>query len=617
MTFLHTLWATVEVNRCCHCGNIIAPEDVLARTFAIQGQHTITDKNNPEKPNISSLYDKIQVFHRHVKCLFESVNYVAVSHVWHPRVAELQRNGENSAANVDEVSRLIQEESIRIYFGLARSLEGPFEVWYDYISVPQWQKRWKDDIISAIPDIFTKARLTVVCLADVARTVIENMREGHDIGDRMRGISSICNSKWLGRIWTAMEFTLSTEVRVMLSDHMVVRNNDTYSTLLHELNGIWQQEVNHRTSSHQVKDIVDLKSSLVPWQLGPLFTTYNLKRQGIRIEYSHAYEMLTWRHVTIPRDFFHAFLGLLDIDLTEKQLSNDNREAMLQIARCCMARGDYSPLFMIPESSQKQYSRSIVPCGYLGTYSLGGLTIPPTVEHIAFRSGNPVITAEKIGVVNLVRKVDWVGPDPDHPMELFSVLAKLCLDFVGMDVYAFVNTLGGRIYGQALQRILAHLSEGNRVSVLRSHLQELYDAEPNEVRRDITDAIARIMGLSGKPMEGFCGTKLDAVQYMNTHGHTMHRGRSAALASIQCSTCHEQFLISVALLLPASEVLGAVAFRVPGLKYAFSHEGGMGMLLRDGQMVGRFIWGTPNCSCSQAEDVTIRLDGLPLPKCIT
>ncbi len=60
--------------------------------------------------------------------------------------------------------------------------------------------------------------------------------------------------------------------------------------------------------------------------------------------------------------------------------------------------------------------------------------------------------------------------------------------------------------------------------------------------------------------------------------------------------------------------MGSVAYRVPGLQYAFTHEGGAGWLVTDGQRVGRFVWGTPTCECPKLEEVAIQLSDLPLPK---
>lgn len=57
--------------------------------------------------------------------------------------------------------------------------------------------------------------------------------------------------------------------------------------------------------------------------------------------FAEAHEFLARRCVSIPRDFFHALLGILKIDLTYPQLSTKSQQAMQQIAKEYMQKGDY------------------------------------------------------------------------------------------------------------------------------------------------------------------------------------------------------------------------------------------------------------------------------------
>lgn len=64
-----------------------------------------------------------------------------------------------------------------------------------------------------------------------------------------------------------------------------------------------------------------------------------------------------------------------------------------------------------------------------------------------------------------------------------------------------------------------------------------------------------------------------------------------------------------------SQILGAVAYRVPGLKYALTHQGGAGWLVKDNRIVARFLWAASTCSCSNIQDVELSFpdDWLPEP----
>ena len=101
---------------------------------------------------------------------------------------------------------------------------------------------------------------------------------------------------------------------------------------------------------------------------------------------------------------------------------------------------------------------------------------------------------------------------------------------------------------------------------------------------------------------------------MRAHGTTLHLGHLTALVTVNCPSCHKNFLLRVALLKPPSQVLGARAYRVPGLKYAFTHAGGAGFLIKKMCIIGSFMWGTHTCECPKLKDVEILIHDLPLPR---
>ena len=122
--------------------------------------------------------------------------------------------------------------------------------------------------------------------------------------------------------------------------------------------------------------------------------------------------------------FFHALLGILRIGLTYPQLSIDSQQAMLQIAKQCMHRGDYSPIFMKSASVQVEPDEATMrPTGYLdiGTFAMGPEERRPTFE-IRFQSGNPILKAEAVGVVQQLRQ--W-EKDPLNLLRTFAILCKL------------------------------------------------------------------------------------------------------------------------------------------------------------------------------------------------
>ncbi|KAH9987667.1 hypothetical protein F4779DRAFT_638704 [Xylariaceae sp. FL0662B] len=613
--FLEYLWSGVTKAQliCCQCELEIGFEDVLARTFTLQGRNTSRVRKHAEQIPVPTLSETILVYHRHLRCLLQSTKYVTVSHVWHPAVADLQYKRAESGANSAEVALIVREVPVRIYLGLAKGISQPFEVWHDYISVPQWQNDIKGKIIQAIPEIFRHADVTVAHLSDIDPVTVDDMRHGRSPQVRVRGISDLCNAKWFSRTWTAMEFVQSRRLLTMFKDYNILGNTqDQQRLLLEELTGAWSAEVRRRGDSLKVEGMAGMGKNLVPWQLGPLVGVRHSNLRGERVTFAMAYELLACRCVTNRRDFFHALLAIVDTRLTESELSTDERVAMLQVAQSCLTsgKGDYSPLFMIPESAGRRRDGAQARHGYLDldTFILGHVVRPPTITDIQLRSGDPVFRAENIGTVCYAqREEDW-----GH-MARFCDACRLAAAFTGLDVRAFVQAVGGRLYGQDPDKIFARLSEDNRLRLVQDALPRLHALGRGNWREDIADLVADAMGMSNTALENPV-SETSPIDYLEAHGKTMHLNGSVALVGISCSCCQRRFLLRVGLLQPLSQVLGAVAYRIPGLKYYFTHEGGAGMLIKDGRMVGRFIWGTPTCDCPKLEEVEMRLSYLPVPR---
>ncbi|KAI5918315.1 hypothetical protein F4810DRAFT_692595 [Camillea tinctor] len=424
--FLDRLWSGMRRggSTCCQCGLEIGPTEVLVRTFALQTSGFRDIHKYTEKIEVHTIAEAILVYHRHLSCLLESTKYVTVSHVWHPAVADLQYRRGSSDASIEEVASIVREVPPRIYLALAKIIQQPFEVWHDYISVPQWQDDIKISIIEAIPMIFKQAFLTVAYLSDIESSTVNAMRNGKSMQTRVRGISDICNAKWFSRTWTAMELVQSHQLLAMLKDYVILDDGNSSNgggsgrgLFVEELSKAWSAEVRARGDSHKVEDMAEIGKNLVPWQLGPLTLIRECNLRGQRVTFAMAYELLACRCVTNRRDFFHALLGVVDTGLTEAELSADEPTAMLQVARGCLANGtgDYSPLFMIPrrrrhtqcedgegeEEEEEEDARKTSRRGYLDLkiFVLGHPERAPAITDIRLRPDGVTIRAEVVGTV--------------------------------------------------------------------------------------------------------------------------------------------------------------------------------------------------------------------------
>ena len=358
--FLNDLWAAIDVNnlKCCQCGSQIDLRCGLARTFCLRSQCVAEGQlcSYSKIIKVPTLDDQLIIYHRHMDCLFKWTKYVAISHVWHRDVADAQYNKKESTVQISDVARIIRDVPARVCQGVFEGLGKRVEIWHDYISVPQWQGEAKWAIIQAIPQIFDRAMLTTAYLSDLDVASISEMLEGRSSSERCHGISNICNAKWFSRVWTAMEFAHSDTIRFMTKDFVLVNkplhSSSEHHDLLEEIGQKWSTELREAGTPMRIEAMVGMGYNLVPWQLGPLELVRRQNKDGIRTSFAIAYELLSRRCVTCPRDFFHGLLGILKTGQTKKDLSKDISEALLQVARRCLRNRDFSPLFIVPAAAQ-------------------------------------------------------------------------------------------------------------------------------------------------------------------------------------------------------------------------------------------------------------------------
>ncbi|KAK5740006.1 hypothetical protein LTR17_004903 [Elasticomyces elasticus] len=549
--FLESLWAVPDPFSlmCYHCNVLIDPKDVLARTLRMQNQQEgSATKMDLQLRKIATLEfsTELVLVSRHLECLLSSTKYVAVSHVWQRDLAELQYLRGEASVNADDVSRTIREIPALIFRSLLKSLKVEFELWHDYVSVPQWQTVLKGPILEAIPRIYNQAWITAAYLHDLDPTSISAMRRGLSVYDRCRGVSNVCNSKWFSRVWTAMELTQSRTLRIMDKNFDLVLEDAT-QPFVEEVIHVWWVEVKEQGKAEDVERMVGMGNNLVPWQLGPVELVRTQQMSNVRIPFAIAHELLARRCVTIPRDFLHGLLGIIKPGgLTVSQLSTNIQEALQQVAKKCLVQGDLSPLFMVPQSSQGELNEDKIRAyGYndLDTWGLNTQQSPPVHCDVVLDSvtGNLVVPAGNMGTVRNVYEVDMRR----GAKRSLAICIQLTLDVAEDNVDAFVRTLGARLYRQDPKKIFDRLHNGNHVQGLRARLSDLQCVETDLVQREaIVDWIADAMGLSNRALEAR-GTPLSPMQFVENHGgtlHLMHLSVHSILVNIQCRSCQGNFL---------------------------------------------------------------------------
>ncbi|KAF7546321.1 hypothetical protein G7Z17_g8526 [Cylindrodendrum hubeiense] len=489
------------------------------------------------------------------------------------------------------------------------------EVWHDYISVPQWSNDVKDRILLAVPDIYGSAHVTILHFEDLRKESVQALYEAQGTDERLKAIIDICNIKWFTRVWTAMEYVRSRHVISVDEDYDVCPNKDD-PLFLNQMNRVWGDEVSKHKSAHELEARANLGKNIVPWALGPL----QKMRGGKSSVFGLSFSLLSKRRCQSNRDFLHALLGLVE-PVYDRPLGHDFDHEYPRIARLCISSGDYSPLLMTPGLSGIQKDQDLRQ-GFVNVniWPLGPGRQPPDFHHdFSFENGDwengdPMLTLERIGIVSEAHEQKF-GADL---MSRFAHDASIVLRATGPDLDAFVKTLGTRLYDQDFEIINQNLAVESHCNRLASILQQRFDTGEENWPLEGTDGarwVAEAMTLAAETPKGKGRRPLSKIEIGGAHGGTIHLGFAGrnCLVSAPCTSCHRPYVFRAGLFEPPSHVGGAVAYRIRGLDYEFSRKNGVGILVKDGCVVGRMAWATPACECLELEKVKIKLPTLPYP----
>jgi hypothetical protein len=76
------------------------------------------------------------------------------------------------------------------------------------------------------------------------------------------------------------------------------------------------------------------------------------------------------------------------------------------------------------------------------------------------------------------------------------------------------------------------------------------------------------------------------------------------LCEVRCPKCHKTTLLRLDLRVTGNA--GDIVYRIPRLSYSESVNDGVGLVLRDGRITGRMLYGKPACNCQLEEALEIR-----------
>ncbi|KAF2253855.1 hypothetical protein BU26DRAFT_561123 [Trematosphaeria pertusa] len=579
-------------------------DEALIRTFRLQPQASSAETDGFSK-KISNLSQHIVTFDRHKQCQTQ-FNYIAISHVWDPTISDAHVQGPTTPFKTKARNHIF-EALERLITGIGGIIDEDTEIWYDYISVPQWENDLKVRILGAIPDIFYDADFTLVDLDDVTDDAISLLRHGKTTEDRIAGVTGVCNAKWFKRVWTVMEYVRSRNVKGMNQEGRIFDE----VVLLGEVLGVWEEERRKVGSVQELEALAQMGKNIVPWNLGRLTEGRALKR----LDFGNAFNLLSRRGCRSSRDFFHALLGIVKADLKEP-LKDDPVQAMLQIATSCMEAGDYSPLLMVPRSEIEYTSNApdlFHKCGYTDVlaFGLGIQTGFPTFHsESSFGTDKSHLKLEQIGLVTYASTYT-LGHAPIYS---FLQIARTVLSHTGPDLEQFVTTIGARLYNFHDDDVADVLSDKEKTGRLQGILTQWYNKTQcclfEQMRLDTVQAVADLLGVTAILPKTH--DVVSPLGFIYEHGGTLHNGNPGSIIAARCPGCHETFFYRAGLYGSPANVRGSVAYRIAGLRHDGAREDGLGILVKDGVITGRLIWASRACECRHPEMVDVSLRNLPM-----
>jgi hypothetical protein len=125
-------------------------------------------------------------------------------------------------------------------------------------------------------------------------------------------------------------------------------------------------------------------------------------------------------------------------------------------------------------------------------------------------------------------------------------------------------------------------------------------------RRDAAQEISDILQLDKHIMGDPSGqvTRLTRSKHIARHRRDRGAVNGEPICEVRCPECRT--VTPFRLDLRGTGRLGDRLYRIPGLGYAETVEDGVGLMMHKGRIMGRMLYGPPDCGCQLREKVEIR-----------
>lgn len=520
----------------------------------------------------------------HLQCAAANgLVYYAVSHAWDSSV------GDAWASRVPtlEAAEVILTRPLRVLQAVTRRFGPQACIWHDYISIPQWNDKYRGTkILPQIFEIFHHACAMVVYLDHLSCPVVlpSSLREASTLS------VNVLDGRWFTRLWPVVEYDACRSAFIMDRDYKIA--DWTLASLLLETR-----------TMHAMTSRDSSLSMMRRWTNACMFMKAGSRPKCL----GQVYDIIAGKGCRSHHDYFIATCALLGLSHRISSLPESSVDACLQIAHWQIAIGDVSALLLRPNAER-------------GTRAARWLRGHTKLDRQIFGWGQQIaeidelpevvdcriqLSVQSLGLVQ--SHLSWDGHPTTDGTDVKVVVEHL-INSTRLSVKGVLQTLGnifptveGRYVNDGsfstlepkYQSKLCFPSRSTQVLSRSTSFGEERSASTSE--EELYRLIAGFSSSYGHP-EGLPFDRLESQ--FDSFDVDEHR-----LVVIKCELC--QTLRAMRVSLWAEPSAAAEVFLLPGLSYEASIGGSVGVLMEDGHVIGRSRFIRDYCSCSVKTKIEI------------
>ena len=583
---LHNFWGGRLDSPCMICeGPFNDGTGAPVRTVSIdcEGQES---RSNLARP-------PLRIHNRHLECIDAAqwTKIVPISHAWHEAVAVANESQRSSNTAID----LVIDTPYRALDAVRRRFGTDVEIWHDYLSVPQWKVKTQQQLLHALPIIFSKPRRAVVHLEDVPTAAIQRIaKTSLGVPAPLETIAHYMRSDWYQRMWVCLECASSKHIYLLSRENAIASHSfRTVEGRMVEHIGSHMRQLDRETFLAECKKL-DLDHLSVA-------SLSNIQRIQTKLTLGAVYVIIAGKQCRTYRDRFVAACAFLNIGNSYREVSaelpEDQTQACLWLSRKCLEHGDYTPLLLAPSLAGDEFevpgARWMKAHEQMSTltWRLGRLT-KAAKNLVILRQGRVMPQLELVGDICKWEYFSFVG----DPTVRFASILDWIIATTGTSGYKAATTMPRIYHFHSWKHRKGPLTVQRLETLLEQFLLSSQEHD-HEKRVEVTKSIISLLRFPQSISGGSSLLNYTAVMekrfFADKH----------ALVIVRCPTCCEKSLQRVALWHALKGQ--ARVYRIPGLGFWRSLPNGVGLVMEGTKVIGRMIYGIPSCGCHNLELVEI------------